>query len=230
MKCLAILAFLAMPLNLVAQEVKFPEPQKLKTAVGQPLTIELTTDGEVVRWYVVDNGLFMIDPSLLVSSKATQVWANAPGSYRLLVYTCKDNKLSEPAVGLVVVGDSPTPGPGPKPPVPPDNLTGIPKKVRDWAAEVQNTNEAHQLGSNFESIASAIAAGAYNSLDFRDAVSKIIKDTYEQNKEITTNNTNWAPFFLHIREMLNEMNPQLTDLSKIKDLYTEIAIGLKAVK
>ena len=225
-------AFLLLANIAVAQEVKLPET--LSGQVGEPITVKAETDGTIVRWYVVDNGLFMIDPELLKSTKAISVWSLKPGKYRLICWTAKKDTPSQPAQTMILVGNvppGPDPGPDPDPdPDPEPDLTNFSKRVLALANAVNNKTEAKQIAENYASIISSISAGAYKALDFEAARAKIVGDVYQLNHKVSEGNIAWNDFFKALGDEVTELDKQgkLNTVEQIKTMFQEIQAGLEA--
>src|SRR5262252_2821841 len=115
-------------------------PDVVTALVGMPTKVKAQTNGVMVRWFAKDDGLAMIDGELLKDSAITQVWANAPGQYRLMAYTSLNDVLTDPTMCLVVVhGAQPPPQPTPVPPQPepiPPQPEPVPPPVVTQAAHL----------------------------------------------------------------------------------------------
>jgi hypothetical protein len=130
----------------------------------------------------------------------------------------------------------PRPGPGPSPnptPVLPDGRFGLAKISYSLAnAKVLSgrTKGAAALASTFDSLASAIAAGAYKTAD------SILKATKEANNSSLTESgvdiTLWDDFGTEIQSVLYQMSKEkkLVSTDDYSDAWKEIALGLRAVK
>jgi hypothetical protein len=103
------------------EKVSLLVPTTVSGEPGDFIRITATTNGKVVKWYVVDKGLKIFPAELLIDTKTAVVSSNKPGKYRVLAYTALADDASDPAVCTVeVVGPVPPPvPPGPTPgPVP----------------------------------------------------------------------------------------------------------------
>jgi hypothetical protein len=230
------LKFLPLPILLALCSVALGQDIKLPATVqGQPgayIEVPATTDGGVVKWLALDAGLNVFPASLLRDTKTNVVSALKPGRYRLIAWTAKGDVPSDAAQTIVVIGNPPDPDPdppGPDPDPEPD-LTGTAKAVRDWAKAVGNKVEAKQIAENYATILSTINAGAYASLSFADARSKIVSDVYQLNQKVSANNEEWGAFFRNLSEHLKALDTEgkLDSVDKIKTVFQDIQAGLEA--
>ena len=127
----ATLAVLAWASIALGQEVKVPP--EVAAPVGRLAAVKVESDGADTKWFA-DDGLDVFreyDPDAKVIR--LRVIGYAPGRYKLTAITCKGDKLSDPAVCVVVVGKAPpkvppgTEPPGSEPPGtdPPTTPTGL---------------------------------------------------------------------------------------------------------
>ena len=101
-------------LAALVQKVELPET--IKGEPGAFVTVRpLVLEGGGVEYYPLDPGLSVFPSSLLVDKTVLVFTAPKPGRYRLLAYTAKGDKPSQPAICTVVIGDAPAPNPGPGP-------------------------------------------------------------------------------------------------------------------
>lgn len=130
----------------------------------------------------------------------------------------------------------PNPGPGPAPnptPTLPDGRFGLAKtsyllavsKVKEPRAKA-----AHVLADAFESVASAVAAGAYKTGD------QILAATKEANNaalaQANLDPNPWEEFGAELQKSLYEMykSKKISTTDDYADAWREIATGLKAIK
>ena len=134
----------------------------------------------------------------------------------------------------------PLPGPGPRPVPPPDSTPTLPEgrfglaKISfDLAMSKVAENRASGasiLGSSFESLASAVAAGAYKTVE------SILKATNEANNSALTQAnlkiTDWDAFGNDLQKLLYDLhkNKKLVTTEDYSDAWKEIALGLRAIK
>lgn len=134
----------------------------------------------------------------------------------------------------------PSPGPGPRPVPPPDPTPTLPEgrfglaKISfDLAMSKVVGNRAKGasvLGASFESIASAVAAGAYKTVE------SILKATNEANNTALTQANlqiaDWDAFGEDLQKLLYDLhkNKKLVTTEDYSDAWKEIALGLRAVK
>ena len=116
-KIVTSFSLLLLSLPLQAQTVKLPE--RVTAGVGRLAAIKVEYDGDDVRWTVPPalDAFREYDPDPKVVR--LRVIGYMAGAYELKAITCKDKKLSDFAVCVVVIGDGPTPPVPPIPPVPP---------------------------------------------------------------------------------------------------------------
>lgn len=130
----------------------------------------------------------------------------------------------------------PRPGPGPVPnptPVLPDGRFGLAKTSYSLATTkvaFERIKGAAILASSFDSISSAIAAGAYKTTD------SILKASRDANnsalKENGIDSTSWDEFGTELQNTLYQMHKdkKLVTTDDYVDAWKEIAVGLRAVK
>lgn len=126
MKNAALFLLLLLPSFAFSQTIELPA--EVKGTKGQFIRVPAKTDGTVVMWYSLDEGLNVFPVELLKDSKTAVVSAPADGRYRLLAYTALKDSPSLPSICVVVVGnpEPAPPGPGPKPPIPPKPVDPAP--------------------------------------------------------------------------------------------------------
>jgi len=114
---------LALVLLLCGQTIEIPE--KISGVPGQFIPVRPTkTDGKIVQYYPIDEGLSVFPAALLADTTATVVTSVKPGTYRLLAYTAVGDKPSAPVVVTIIIGNGgPIP---PLPPPPPPPFTPVP--------------------------------------------------------------------------------------------------------
>lgn len=117
MRRFSLLLALALASPAWGQSIKLPE--KVSGQPGDFVTVASEADGAEVRWVSLDAGLKLFPTSLLKDTKTAVVISTVPGKYRLLAYTAKGDKPSDPAICLVVIEGVVPPAP-PVPPTPPD--------------------------------------------------------------------------------------------------------------
>jgi hypothetical protein len=101
-------------------------PAEVRGEVAEFVTVIATTEGKVVRYVALDQGLQVFPSSLLANQRATVVTSAKPGRYRLLAYTSVADIPTEPVITTVIIGSASPPSP-PSPIVDPlsDALGGI---------------------------------------------------------------------------------------------------------
>ena len=91
-------------------------PAEVRGEVAEFISVIASTDGKVVRYIALDQGLQVFPSSLLANQRATVVTSARPGRYRLLAYTSVADIPTEPVITTVIIGGSTPPVPPP-----PDN-------------------------------------------------------------------------------------------------------------
>ena len=88
-------------------------PAEVRGEVAEFVTVIATTEGKVVRYVALDQGLQVFPSSLLANQRATVVTSAKPGRYRLLAYTSVADVPTEPVITTVIIGSSTPPIPPP---------------------------------------------------------------------------------------------------------------------
>ena len=88
-------------------------PAEVRGEVAEFVTVIATTEGKVVRYVALDQGLQVFPSSLLANQRATVVTSAKPGRYRLLAYTSVADIPTEPVITTVIIGGSTPPVPPP---------------------------------------------------------------------------------------------------------------------
>jgi hypothetical protein len=88
-------------------------PAEVRGEVAEFVTVIATTEGKVVRYVALDQGLQVFPSSLLANQRATVVTSAKPGRYRLLAYTSVADIPTEPVITTVIIGSSTPPVPPP---------------------------------------------------------------------------------------------------------------------
>jgi len=137
----------------------------------------------------------------------------------------------------VLIGDGVNPEPGPTPgpvnpePAFPESRYNLHRVSYGFAtAKVPLTARrasANNIAKSFESIASAVAAGALNEVD------DILRKTTEANRAAVGNyKADWEPFFKEMQEVLYKLyeDKKMVNASDFAEAWREVATGLKAIK
>ena len=136
---------------------------------------------------------------------------------------------------VVIGADTPEPGPDPTPvdpePTFPESRYNLNSKAYK-AAMSKVTSQARKSGAkniakSFESIASAVSAGALNQVD------DILKKTTEANRAAVGNyRADWEPFFKYMQDVLYTLyeEKQMVNANDFAEAWREVATGLKSVK
>lgn len=98
-------------LLLLGQQPDITLPPTVQVATGDYAVVKAITKGDTVVYVPLSDGLKVLDPALLKDPK-TFVATGKPGSYKLLAYSAVDNKPTQPAYTLIVIGEAPKPEPG----------------------------------------------------------------------------------------------------------------------
>ena len=88
-------------------------PAEVRGEVAEFVTVIASTEGKVVRYVALDQGLQVFPSSLLANQRATVVTSAKPGKYRLLAYTSVADIPTEPVITTVIIGGSTPPVPPP---------------------------------------------------------------------------------------------------------------------
>lgn len=106
-------------------DVPAPKPGK----IGRYIGLKAETEGEVVIWKALSEGIDFIDPIFAPKDpKITGVIADAPGTYKVMAITAVKNKPYYAVVEVTFEGKEP-PKP-PVPPVPPGPESDLGKKLK----------------------------------------------------------------------------------------------------
>ena len=206
-----------------------------------------------VSWQVFDGGV----PKRVRSSGDGIFFGAGVQSKKLLViaavsylFVVKDgDKITDAQVRNVLLttelqigqpepppGPGPRPGPGPSPvptPTLPEGRFGLAKTMYDLAVSKGPANKgkaATIMAASFDSMASAVAAGAYKTTE------AILKATREANNTALAQAgieiAEWDAFGEEMQKILYEMhkNKKLASPEDYSDAWKEIATGLRAVK
>lgn len=137
---------------------------------GQPgafVPVPATTEGETVRWVVIDPGLNLFPSDLLRDSRTAVVTAPVAGRFRVLAYTAIDGVPSEPAVTTVVIGgakpvDPVNPVDPDKPQPRPGTFSDLTAKVAEWSRSVPADTRTAAAG-----VFAAVAGRSFEALKAR---------------------------------------------------------------
>lgn len=156
------------------------------------------------------------------------------------LFTVKDgdriNEVGTKTVILstpVIIGDGASPEPSPSDVEPkfPESKFNLSlttyKAVMSKVPSSARKPGANNIAKSFESIASAIAAGALNEVD------DILRKTTESNREAIGNKkSDWEPFFKYMQDTLYSLyeNKKLVTAVDFAEAWREVAAGLKAIK
>lgn len=121
---IAAFLLLASALPASAQSVKLPA--EVRGNIGEFIQVKADTADAYVSWLAMDNGLNLFPVQLLKDTKTAVVVSTIAGRYRLSCVTARNDKPSEFASTVVIVGNTPPvpPGPGPTPEPPGPNPPG----------------------------------------------------------------------------------------------------------
>jgi hypothetical protein len=133
----------------------------------------------------------------------------------------------------VIIGEDPGPDPEPSAPEPtfPEARYNLQKKAYSLAINkvpaAIRKGSATAVAKSFESMASAVAAGAIKEVD------ELLKKTAESNRAaVGANKTAWEPFFKEMQETLYSLyeSKQMVTATDFAEAWREVAAGLKSVK
>lgn len=158
------------------------------------------------------------------------------------LYVIKDmDKITDVATRTVIIstpvtigdGNDPDPAPDPSAPDPsfPETRYNLHKKAYNLAMSkvpaAARKAGAQNIAKSFESIASAVSAGAINEVD------DILRKTTEANRSAVGNSrADWEPFFKQMQDVLYTLyeNKQMVNVSDFAEAWREVASGLKSIK
>jgi hypothetical protein len=133
----------------------------------------------------------------------------------------------------VIIGEDPGPSPDPVAPEPsfPEARYNLNKKGYSLAMSkvpaAIRKGSATAVAKSFESMASAVAAGAIMEVD------DLLKKTTESNRAaVGANKAAWEPFFKEMQDTLYSLyeSKQMVTASDFAEAWREVATGLKAIK
>ena len=227
---------LVLILALCSQNIEMPAT--FTGAPGQFIAIRpIKTDGKIVQYFPLDNGLSVFPAALLNDTTATVVTAVKPGKYRLLAYTALADKPSLPVIVTVVVGDG-NPEPIPPVPVPTPKIddetyglgTFIYKSVDGSVAASAGRKEvAAAFAENFRVTASQIGAGTLTQ------VAKILQTVTEQNDatlvNLTADKAKWEKSAVALQDELLKLNrdKKLVKPEDFRVAFLELSSGFAAL-
>jgi len=108
---------------VLGQDLSLPPQVKAKTS--DFIVIQAQTENKNVKFVMLDEGLNILNRSLVADPKTFIAVASKNGKYKLLCYTAKGDMPSDPVFCEIIVGDN---NPDPEP-VKPDQLKEIVKSV-----------------------------------------------------------------------------------------------------
>lgn len=227
---------LVLILALCGQNIEMPAT--FTGAPGQFIAIRpIKTDGKIVQYFPLDNGLSVFPAALLNDTTATVVTAVKSGKYRLLAYTALADKPSLPVIVTVVVGDG-NPEPIPPVPVPTPKIddetyglgTFIYKSVDGSVAASAGRKEvAAAFAENFRVTASQIGAGTLTQ------VAKILQTVTEQNDatlvNLTADKAKWEKSAVALQDELLKLNrdKKLVKPEDFRVAFLELSSGFAAL-
>lgn len=236
---------LVLILALCGQNIEMPAT--FTGAPGQFIAIRpIKTDGKIVQYFPLDNGLSVFPAALLNDTTATVVTAVKPGKYRLLAYTALADKPSLPVIVTVVVGDgNPEPVPPAPIPVPPMPVPVPTPKIDDEtyglgtfiyksvdgsvAASAGRKEVAAAFAENFRVTASQIGAGTLTQ------VAKILQTVTEQNDatlvNLTADKAKWEKSAVALQDELLKLNrdKKLVKPEDFRVAFLELSSGFAAL-
>lgn len=133
----------------------------------------------------------------------------------------------------VIIGEDPSPTPDPAAPEPSftDARYNLHKKAYSLAMSkvpaATRKGSAAAVAKSFESMASAVAAGAIKEVD------DLLKKTAESNRAaVGANKAAWEPFFKEMQDTLYSLyeDKQMVTATDFAEAWREVAVGLKSVK
>jgi len=133
----------------------------------------------------------------------------------------------------VIIGEDPGPAPDPAVPAPvfPEGRYNLQKTAYSLAMgkvpAATRKESATAVAKSFESMASAVAAGAVKEVD------DLLKKTAESNRAaVGANKAAWEPFFKEMQDTLYSLyeGKQMVTATDFAEAWREVAAGLKSLK
>jgi hypothetical protein len=172
--------------------------------------------------------------------------ADRPGLYTCVVVALVEGKIQRD-VHTITVGGSPPPGPDPGPgpgpgptppdptPVVPDGAHGFTKLAYEKAAGLPaaNRTKAAALADNFESVASAIAAGTITTDS--DALAALVQKNWTTlglKSQTESRQSPWYPWFIAWQQKADQVEAAggLPNVNAYAEIFRATADGLRLVK
>jgi hypothetical protein len=134
---------------------------------------------------------------------------------------------------IVIIGEDPGPTPDPSVPDPvfPEGRYNLQKTAYSLAMgkvpAATRKGSATAVAKSFESMASAVAAGAVKEVD------DLLKKTAESNRAaVGANKAAWEPFFKEMQDTLYSLyeGKQMVTATDFAEAWREVAAGLKSLK
>lgn len=228
-----VISFVALALLIgdtaIAADITAPERVDPYTLVK----VTSKTKGKGYAWFVIGPKGFV--PLFRCDLGADCVFTGPPGAYNVLLVVSTDTGALDQGQASVIIGDAPPtpptpPGPNPPGPTPiPDGSFGLSKLAVEWASPVPSAarGKAAAFSTNFESVASQIAAGGFASVTEANAALKA--------KNAATAGTDrdaWLTWFNAFAAKMTSLytSGTVTTLPQHSEAYLAIAAGLKLVK
>ena len=209
-------AVIVLTLSALAQLVAGAEPKRVTVAPGMiELRLEAVPDDSDISWearspLTLDYRVYE-KGTVFVTARAT------PGQFIVSSDVIEwDAKKRTKTTWIVTVGSPPDPGPDPRPdPTIPQGFAG---EVYRVARPINEPAKALAYATNFETIASKIAAGGITSIQqAHDEITAI-------NLPLATGSVPWT----NVGKMIATQISKQPTLSELKTLFDAVAVGLRA--
>lgn len=184
----------------------------------------IAVDGIKIANIVVGEARLQNCETIIQDDGKSCIFVGSPGVYAVIQFVPEEMEPTFLAVRIMVApGPMPGPNPGPNPSVP-DGDFGMTRIAYDEAIKINRPAIFMKLASNFEAVASKIAAGGV------DSVREALSDLTDRNKEATTTEERQAalPFFEVWQKAANSANENgsLRTIEQYQKAFEATAVGL----
>ena len=228
-RCAAdVFLLLSLTSTVYGQSVKLPETVKVE--VGRLASVKIEYDGDEVKWTVAPqlDSFREYDPDAKVVR--LRLIGYVRGSYEVKAVTCKDKKLSDFAVCVIVIGDGPTPPiPPVPPPTPPDQLTSLISEALRFETDADKVQLKNSLAALYRQ--GAVTANDLRILTWgqlfttmqQDATARQVRGKLLKVQTVIA---------AHLNENLpNDPNRSLAaERAKAAEVFLKVAVALEAAK
>lgn len=232
MRILAITLALAFACSAQAQDISVPP--KVDGQPGEFVIVKAETKGTVVKWKVVDPGIFLFPQDLLKDTKTAVVTGLRPGRYRLWAWSAIGASPTDAVECVIVLGSvSPDPDPDPPPHPPPSPPADTPLVKALKTAYAQESATDKQVIGSFAIACRAAAAEANSSTN---TLVRQVNDSFVSIMKQTVG-TRLPNIRAVVNAELNARLPRATNAPLdtptrrlVADVFNELAAGLELLK